>query len=78
MNINLKGGMPGMGMPGMGMPTLPPQLPMVLFVIGAAIAGFGLLLLFNPWLLHYLIAGLFIAIGALFVLIGLRAKRMLG
>jgi hypothetical protein len=77
MNINLKGGMPGMsGMP--GMPSLPPQLPTVLFVVGAAIAGFGLLLLFNPWLLHYLIAGLFLAIGALFVLIGLRAKRMLG
>jgi uncharacterized membrane protein YjjP (DUF1212 family) len=77
MDFKLKGGMPGM--PGMsGLPQIPSQLPMLLFVLGAAIAGFGVLLLFNPWLLHYLIAGVFLVIGALFVLIGLRAKRLLG
>lgn len=72
MDINLKGG----GMP--GMPSIPPNLPMVLLVLGLASIGFGLLLLWNEWLLRYLVAGIFILLGGLILLIGARAKRMLG
>ena len=71
MDIRLKGGMPGM-------PTIPPQLPLLLLVLGAGAAGFGMLLLFNPWLLQYLVAALFLAIGALLMIVAWRAKRMLG
>jgi len=72
MDINLKGG----GMP--GVPSIPPNLPMVLLVLGIASIGFGLLLLWNEWLLRYLVAGIFILLGGLILLIGARAKRMLG
>ncbi|MFT4511725.1 MAG: hypothetical protein ACI89X_004019 [Planctomycetota bacterium] len=72
MDINLKGG----GMP--GIPTLPRNLPMLLLIVGVLLIGFGLLLLANEWLLRYLVAGVFILLGGLVLLIGARAKRMLG
>lgn len=72
MDINLKGG----GMP--GVPSIPPNLPMLLLFVGIAAIGFGLLLLWNEWLLRYLVAGIFILIGGLILLVGARAKRMLG
>lgn len=71
MDINLKGGMPGV-------PSIPPNLPMLLFVLGIGAIGFGLLLLWNEWLLRYLVAGIFILLGGLILLVGARAKRMLG
>lgn len=72
MDINLKGG----GMP--GIPTIPQNLPMLLLIIGVASIAFGLLLLWNEWLLRYLVAGVFIMLGGIVLLIGARAKRMLG
>ena len=72
MDINLKGG----GLP--GMPSIPPNLPMLLLIVGIAAIGFGLMLLWNEWLLRYLVAGIFILLGGLVLLIGARAKRMLG
>ena len=72
MDINLKGG----GMP--GIPSIPPNLPMLLLILGIASISFGLLLLWNEWLLRYLVAGIFILLGGLVLLIGARAKRMLG
>ena len=72
MDINLKGG----GMPGMS--VIPPNLPMLLLIIGIASIGFGLLLLWNEWLLRYLVAGIFILLGGVVLLVGARAKRMLG
>lgn len=71
MDINLNRGMPGM-------PQLPTQLPIVLLVLGSGAICFGLLLLWNEWLLRYLVAGVFLLIGALLLLTGLRAKKMLG
>jgi len=72
MDINLK----GRGMP--GVPSIPPNLPMLFLVLGIACIGFGLLLLFNEWLLRYLVAGMFILLGGLILLLGARARRMLG
>ena len=72
MDFNLKGG----GMP--GVPSIPPNLPVILLVLGVASIGFGLLLLWNDWLLRYLVAGIFLLLGGLILLIGARAKRMLG
>ena len=71
MDIRLKGGMPGM-------PTIPPQLPLLLFFVGGGVFAFGLLLLFNPWLLQYLVAGMFLVLGGLLLIVAWRAKRMLG
>ena len=71
MDIKLNRGMPGM-------PQLPTQLPTILLFLGAAAIGFGVLLIFNPQLLVWLVAGVFILIGVLLLLTGLRAKRMLG
>ena len=71
MDIHLKGGMPGM-------PSIPPQLPLVLLVVGCGSIGFGLLLIFNEWLLRWLVAGVFILLGGVLLMTGLRAKRMLG
>jgi hypothetical protein len=61
-----------------GMPTVPPQLPMLLLVLGIAFVGLGLLLLANEWLLRWLVAGVFILIGGLLLITGWRAKKMLG
>lgn len=70
-------GMPG-GMPFGGMPTLPPHLATLLLLLGGGAIFLGLLLFLNEWLLRWLVAGLFCAVGAFLVLIGLRVKRMLG
>lgn len=71
MDIHLNRGMPGM-------PQIPTQLPTLLIMIGAAMAGLGVLLLVNPQLLVWLVAGVFLVLGGLFLLVGLRAKKMLG
>lgn len=71
MDIKLNRGMPGM-------PQIPTQLPTLLLILGAVSAGFGLVLIFNEWLLIYLVAGVFLLIGAVLVMTGLRAKKMLG
>jgi hypothetical protein len=71
MDIKLNRGMPGM-------PQIPSALPTLLLVLGAGSVGLGLLLLWNVWLLQWLVAGVFLVIGALLLLTGLRAKRMLG
>lgn len=74
MDFKLKGGMPGMP----GMPQLPTQLPTLLFVISGGFIAFGLLVIFNPWLLVWLVASVFMLIGVVLVLTGLRAKKLLG
>jgi hypothetical protein len=71
MDINLNRGMPGM-------PQLPTQLPTLLIFLGALFAGFGVLVLFNPQIVQWLVAGVFLVIGVLLLLTGMRAKRMLG
>ncbi|MFN6194685.1 MAG: hypothetical protein ACK5BN_12795 [Planctomycetota bacterium] len=71
MDIKLNRGMPGM-------PPIPTQLPTLLLLLGDASSGFGLLLLWNEWLLRWLVAGVFLVIGAVLALTGLRAKKMLG
>ncbi len=74
MDFKLKGGMPGMP----GIPQIPSQLPMLLFLLGGGAIGLGLLLLFNEWLLRWLVAGVFMLIGLLLLLTGMRAKKLLG
>ena len=71
MDINLKGGMPGM-------PSIPPQLPVLLLFLGAGAVFLGLMLFWNEDLLRYLVAGVFLLIGAILLLTGWRARRMLG
>lgn len=71
MEINLNRGMPGMSM-------MPPQLPTLLFVLGGGAVFLGLMLLYNEWLLRYMVAGVFLVVGALLLLTAMRAKRMLG
>ena len=71
MDIKLNRGVPGM-------PQIPLQLPTLLIVLGGGSVGFGLLLLFNEWLLRWLIAGCFLVVGGLLLMTGLRAKKMLG
>jgi hypothetical protein len=71
MDIKLNRGMPGM-------PQVPAQLPMLLLILGAGAIAFGLLLLWNEWLLRWLVAGMFLLIGAVLLLTGVRAKKMLG
>jgi hypothetical protein len=71
MDFKLNRGLPGL-------PTVPPQLPALLLLLGGGACAFGLLLIWNEWLLRWLVAGVFLALGALLVLAGLRAKRMLG
>lgn len=61
-----------------GMPRLPTQLPTLLLILGAGSMFLGLLLIWNEQLLRWLVAGLFLLFGALLLLMGLRAKRMLG
>jgi len=71
MDFRLKGGMPGM-------PTIPPQLPVLLTMLGAGAVFLGLMLLLNEWLLRWLVAGVFLLIGGLLLVVAWRAKRMLG
>lgn len=61
-----------------GLPQLPTQLPTLLLCLGAGAMFFGLMLLWNEWLLRWLVAGLFLLVGALLLVTGLRAKKMLG
>lgn len=61
-----------------GMPNVPQALPTLLLLIGAGAVGFGLLLIWNEWLLRWLVAGMFILIGLILLMTGLRARRMLG
>lgn len=71
MDFKLKAGMPGM-------PSIPPQLPSVLFVLGAAVAGFGMLVLVYDWLVRWLVAGVFMILGLVLLMTAARARRMLG
>ena len=61
-----------------GMPQVPAQLPNILIALGGIAAAFGLLLIWNEKLLIYLVAGVFLLLGALLLLTGIRAKRLLG
>jgi len=70
MDINLKGRMPGMG--------VPPQLPVLLLLLGSASVFLGLMLIWNEDLLRWLVAGVFLLIGAILLMTGWKAKRMLG
>lgn len=72
MEIHLNRGMPG------GMPQLPTQLPTLLIILGAGSLFLGMLLFLNEWLLRWMVAGLFCLVGAVLLLTGVRAKRMLG
>jgi hypothetical protein len=74
MDFKLKGGLPGIP----GIPQIPSQLPIILFVLGGGSIGIGLLVLFNPQLVVWMVAGVFLLIGAILVLTGLRAKKLLG
>ena len=81
MEYKMKGGMGGMGMGGMGMggmPQLPRAAPYLLLIPGLCLCAFGLLLFFNEWLLRWIVAGLFLVVGGLLTLIGLRTKKMMG
>jgi len=71
MDIKLNRGAPGM-------PQLLLQLPTLLIVLGGGSVVFGLLLLWNEWLLRWLIAGVFLVVGGLLLVTGMRAKKMLG
>lgn len=70
MEFKLKGGQ--------GLPQLSPAAPYILMIPGAGLVLFGIVLLTNPWLLVYMVAGVFILLGALLTLAGWRAKKMMG
>ncbi len=74
MDFKLKGGLPGMP----GIPQIPSQLPVLLFVLGGGAIGVGLLVLFYPELIRWMVAGVFVLIGVVLVLTGMRAKKFLG
>jgi hypothetical protein len=61
-----------------GMPQVPAALPQILMVVGAALAFLGLLVIYNPDLLRYMVGGVFLLIGALLALIGYRVRRLVG
>jgi hypothetical protein len=71
MDFKLRAGMSGM-------PQIPAQLPTLLLVLGGGAVAFGLLVLFNEWLVRWLVAGVFLVVGAVLLLTGLRAKKLLG
>ncbi|MGE3174766.1 MAG: hypothetical protein AB7O97_19205 [Planctomycetota bacterium] len=71
MEFQLKGGMGGM-------PQLPPNAVYLLLVPGFVLLGLGILLFFNEWLLRYLVAGVFVVLGGLLTMMGLRMKRLMG
>jgi len=71
MEFKLKGGMSGMS-------QLPASAPTMLMVPGALMVGFGILVLWNPELIRWIFAGVFILLGSLLTMAGLRAKRLLG
>lgn len=59
-----------------GMPQLSPQAPMFLMVPGVVLIALGLLVLWNPVLIQYMVAGVFVAVGGLLVIVGRRMQRM--
>jgi hypothetical protein len=61
-----------------GMPRIPTQLPTLLLCLGAGSMLLGLMLIWNEALLRWLVAGVFLLLGALLLLMGLRSKQMLG
>ncbi|MEY4672616.1 MAG: hypothetical protein RL148_400 [Planctomycetota bacterium] len=61
-----------------GMPQVPPQMPVVLMVPGFLLGFFGLLLIYNPDLVGYIVGGILMVLGGLLFLAGMRMKRMLG
>jgi len=61
-----------------GLPQLPTQLPTLLLFLGGGSCCLGLLLIWNENLLRWLVAGMFLLIGALLLVTGLRAKRLMG
>lgn len=61
-----------------GLPQLPTQLPTLLLIVGGGSLFLGLMLIWNEWLLRWMVAGVFLLIGALLLVTGLRARRMLG
>lgn len=74
MDFKLNRGLPGMA----GMPQIPSALPTLLLLLGSGAVVLGLLLLWNEWLLRWLVAGVFLLLGGLLLVTGLRAKKMLG
>ena len=71
MEFKLKGGMGGM-------PQLTPAAPYLLIVPGVFLLAVGMLLFFNEWLLRWIVAGMFLVLGGLLTLAGMRAKKFLG
>ncbi|MCR9248019.1 MAG: hypothetical protein NXI31_23555 [bacterium] len=61
-----------------GMPSVPPNLPFLLLLLGGGAILLGLLIIWNEELLRWMVASIFLLIGAVLVLTGLRARRMLG
>ena len=61
-----------------GLPQLPTQLPTLLLFLGGCSCFLGLLLIWNEDLLRWLVAGVFLLIGALLLVTGLRAKKIIG
>jgi uncharacterized membrane protein len=61
-----------------GLPQFPPNAPLFLIVPGAGLALFGLLVLFNPDLIRWMVGGLFLVVGGLMLFAGMRARKMLG
>ncbi|HLQ38896.1 MAG TPA: hypothetical protein VK348_13890 [Planctomycetota bacterium] len=57
------------------MPQIPPQLPLIVMVPGVFLIALGLLLIYNEHLLVYMVAGTFMLIGAILLLIGWRLRR---
>jgi hypothetical protein len=70
MDIKLNRGMPGM--------QIPTQLPTLLLLLGGGSIALGLMLIWNEQLLRWLVAGVFLLLGAVLLLTGLRAKKLLG
>ena len=52
-----------------GMPMIPPQLPALLTLLGGGAAFLGFMLLLNEWLLRWLVAGVFLLIGGLLLIV---------
>lgn len=59
-----------------GMPQIPPQAPMFVLIPGVALVGIGVLVLFNEVLIKFMVAGMFIVIGGLLVLLARRLQRL--
>lgn len=71
MEFKLKGGMSGT-------PQFPANAPMMLMVPGVVLIAVGLLVLWNPELIKWMVAGVFILLGGMLTMAGMRAKRLLG